>query len=174
MSINRLTLEIIRDYPIVGVGFGMQFYGDREILLKYNERVPVQYRQQPTMLSETPHNTYLDIAMRVGWVGFGLFIYIIAVFFKMAWQTALRGNTEITRTWGLLLAACMVSYLIQAFFADATFGPQAIMFYVLLALMTIVWKLNENDAGHRVVFAPGHDPDTVERNLQSREGRPRG
>jgi O-antigen ligase len=173
VSINRLTLEIIRDYPIVGVGFGMQIYNDREMLLKYNERVPEKYRQPPEHLSETPHNTYLDVAMRVGWVGFGLFIYIIAVFFKMAWQTSARGNSEFTRAGGFSLAACMVSYLIQAFFVDATFGPQAIMFYVILAIMTIVWTLNEKGAGHRVLPAPGHDYDSLEGNPPKQNGRRR-
>lgn len=167
VSINRLTLEIIRDYPIVGVGFGMQIYNDREMLLKYNERVPEKYRQTPERLSETPHNTYLDIAMRVGGVGFGLFLYIIAVFSRMAWQTAIRGKTEFTRCWGLFLAACMVSFLIQAFFADATFGPQAITFYIILALMTIVWKLNENVASQLVLF-PSTDGNVSEERV-SRE-----
>ena len=157
VSINRLTLEIIRDYPIMGVGFGMQIYSDRSLLLRYNERVPEKYRQAPDRLSETPHNTYLNIAMRVGWVGFGLFLYIIAVFFKMCWRTAVRGKTEFVRIWGLTLAACMVSYLIQAFFADATFGPQAIIFYVLLSLMTIVWTLNEKIIHSHIMPAPRND-----------------
>lgn len=145
VSINRLTLEIIRDHPIVGVGFGMQIYNDREMLQKYNERVPERYRQTPDRLSETPHNMYLDIAMRVGWVGFVLFLWILAVFSRMSWQTAVRGKTEFARIWGLILTACMVSYLIQAFFADATFGPQAIMFYLILALMVIVWEIGRKE-----------------------------
>lgn len=171
VSINRLSLEIIRDYPITGFGFGMQIYNNREMLLKYNERVPEKYRQTPERLSETPHNTYLDLAMRVGWVGFGLFLYIIAVFCKMAWQTAVRGKTEFTRKWGLLITACAVSYLIQAFFADATFGPQAIMFYVILALMTIVWRLNEEGSGHCVLPATGHGRDSRESDLPNPDGR---
>lgn len=145
VSINRLTLEIIRDHPIVGVGFGMQIYNDREMLLKYNERIPEKYRQTPDHLSETPHNMYLDIAMRVGWVGFGLFLWILAVFFKLSWRMALRGKSEFARIWGVTLTACMVSYLIQAFFADATFGPQAMMFYLILALMVIVWKIDKKE-----------------------------
>jgi O-antigen ligase len=173
VSINHLTLEIIRDYPIMGVGFGMQIYNDREMLLKYNERVPEKYRQPLEILTPTPHNLYLDIAMRVGWIGFGLFMCIVAVFFKMAWQTAVRGKSEFTRTWGLLLTACMVSYLIQAFFADAAFGPQAVTFYVILALMTIVWKVNEKGAGHRVLPAPGHDHDSLERDLPNQDDRRR-
>jgi len=140
VSMNKLTMEIIKDHPVMGVGFGMQFYQDREMLLKYNERVLEKYRQEPGSIVPSPHNTYLDIAMRTGWVGFCLFLYVIAVFFKMAWQTAVRGANDFARTWGLLLAACMVSYLAQAFFADATFGPQAIIFYIILALMTIVWR----------------------------------
>jgi len=159
VSINQLTLEIIKDHPIVGVGFGMQIYQDREMLLKYNKRVPERYRQESP--NPSPHNTFLDIAMRTGWVGFCLFLYMIAVFFKMAWQMAVRGATDFARTWGLLLAACMVSYLVQAFFADATFGPQAITFYLILALMTIVWKktLQENGAAPIPITGTGETPE---------------
>jgi putative inorganic carbon (HCO3(-)) transporter len=162
ISMNKLTMEIIKDHPVVGVGFGMQFYQDREMLLKYNERVPEKYRQPPENIVPSPHNTYLDIAMRTGWVGFCLFLYVIAVFFKMAWQTAVRGATDFARTWVLLLAACMVSYLAQAFFADATFGPQAITFYIILALMTIVWKrtLQKNGATPTPVTGAGETPET--------------
>ena len=154
----------------MGVGFGMQTYSDPAMLLKYNERVPKKYRQPLEILTPSPHNLYLDIAMRVGWIGFGLFMCIAAMFFKMAWQTAVRGKSEFTRTWGLLLTACMVSYLIQAFFADAAFGPQAIMFYVILALMTIVWRVDEEGAGHRVRPAPGHDHDSLEGDPPNPDG----
>jgi O-antigen ligase len=143
ICINQLSLAVIQDHPIIGIGFGMQTYSDRALLLKYNERVPERYRQPLERLTPCPHNLYLDIAMRVGWVGFSLFMYILAMFFRLAWQTSIRGKTEFTKAWGRLLTACMVSYLIQAFFADAAFGPQAIIFYVILALMTIVWRLNE-------------------------------
>lgn len=171
VSINRLTLEIIRDHPVAGVGFGMQFYQDMEMLLKYNERVPSKYRQELEKITQSPHNTYLDIAMRVGWVGFAFYLFLIAVFFRLAWQTAVRGITEITRTWGLLITACMVSYLMQAFFADATFGPQAIMFYVILALMTIVWRLNEEASGHFVLLEKGQSRDSRECDLSNPDGR---
>lgn len=150
VSINRLSLEIISDHPIIGIGFGMQTYADRTLLLTYNEKVPERYRQPLDTLTPCPHNLYLDIAVRVGWVGLGLFFFILAVFFRMAWQTAVQGKTNFIKTWGQLLAGCMLSYLIQAFFADAAFGPQAIMFYTVLALMTILWTLDDKGAGQRL------------------------
>ena len=173
VSINRLTLEIIRDHPIVGVGFGMQIYSDREMLLKYNERVSRKVSPDTRAILRNPHNTYLDIAMRVGWVGFGLFLYIIAVFFRMAWQTAIRGKPNSPGHGDCFWPPAWFPYLIQAFFADATFGPQAIMFYVILALMTIVWRLNEEGAGHRVIPASGHDYDSLEGNPPNQDGRRR-
>ena len=47
-KMNRLTLEVIKEYPITGVGFGMQIYGNKDLvpLEKYNSKLPPEYQQQ--------------------------------------------------------------------------------------------------------------------------------
>ena len=81
MGINYQTFEIIKDYPITGIGFGMETYGTTVDLKAYYEKVPKKFREN--IIYNDPHNMYFDIAVRLGIVGFVLFLNIILVFFKM-------------------------------------------------------------------------------------------
>ena len=38
IAMNRLTCEIIKDYPIAGIGFGMMIYANPEFLDSYEAR----------------------------------------------------------------------------------------------------------------------------------------
>ena len=44
VGINYNTFEVIKDYPIMGIGFGMQTFGKDLDLEKYHERIPEKYR----------------------------------------------------------------------------------------------------------------------------------
>jgi hypothetical protein len=41
VKINRLTMELIKAHPIAGIGFGMQIYGNPNLvdLEKYNKKL---------------------------------------------------------------------------------------------------------------------------------------
>ncbi len=140
IKMNRLTLEVIKDYPIAGVGFGMQIYGNKNVLdlEKLNKQLPPQYQQK--IIITSPHNTILDIAVRTGIVGLVLFLYMLLTAIRMLWQT-LRRTNQYFRSWAICLFACFISFLIPALFADTTFGPRAITFYAILAMITILWNL---------------------------------
>lgn len=136
-----LYIEVIRDHPIMGIGFGMQTYSDKRLLLEqYNSRVPDAYRQEPPIVS--PHNTLVDIATRVGVVGLALFFWMIAAFLRMVCQIARHGRSFFLRDWGLCLLAAFIAFFIQAVFHDATYGAQVIVQYLILAMGTILWRLN--------------------------------
>ncbi len=136
-----LYVEVIRDHPIIGIGFGMQTYTDERLLLeKYNSRVPNIYRQEPPIVS--PHNIVVDIATRVGLVGLALFFWIFIAFVRMSFEMILSGKNHIIKDWGLCLLAALIAFSIQAIFHDATYGVQVIVQYLIFAMMTILWRLN--------------------------------
>jgi hypothetical protein len=41
--------------------------------------------------------------------------------------------------------------MIPALFADTTFGPMAIIFYTMLAMITILWNLVQKDKNEHAV-----------------------
>jgi O-antigen ligase len=142
IGINLTTLEIIKDYPIIGIGFGMRTYGYSKIfdLAKYNERIPDRYRQ-PHLVG-SPHNSLADIAVRTGLVGLTLFLYVYFVFVRLGWHIIRYGKDAFIKNWGMCFMAAFVSVFIQGLFADGMFGPQAIVLYTIFAMMTILWQIN--------------------------------
>jgi O-antigen ligase len=142
VNINRLTLEVIKDHPIAGIGFGMEIYGNKNVLdlEKLNKQLPPEYQQSGGVVT-SPHNTIFDIAVRTGVVGLALFLYILITSLWMLWRTLKLKKDEYFRSWAICLLACFVSYMIPALFADASFGPAAVVFYTMLAMITILWNL---------------------------------
>jgi putative inorganic carbon (HCO3(-)) transporter len=132
--------EIIKDHPITGIGFGMQTYFDENLLNNCNERVPVEYRQDIPL--KAPHNLVVDIAVRVGIVGLLLFFYIVFVFGRMSWQIIKSEKDDFIGHWGSCFVAAFVAVFIQGLFENTMSGPPAIIFYTIMAMITILWHLN--------------------------------
>jgi len=143
VKINRLTIEIIKDHPITGIGFGMQIYGNKNVLdlEKLNKQLPQEYQQNRSFIA-SPHNTILDIVVRTGTVGLILFLYIIITSLWMLWETLKLKRGEYFKAWAICLLACFVSYMISALFSDTTYGTKAVIFYTLLAMITILWNIS--------------------------------
>jgi O-antigen ligase len=132
--------EIIKDHPITGIGFGMQTYFDENLLNNCNERVPIEYRQDIPL--KAPHNLVVDIAVRVGIVGLLLFFYIVFVFGRMSWQIIKSGKDDFISHWGSCFVAAFVAVFIQGWLENTMSGPPAIIFYTIMAMITILWRLN--------------------------------
>ena len=145
-KMNHLTIEVIKDHPIAGIGFGMQIFGNKNLvpLEKYNSKLPREYQQDGVIIA-SPHNTILDIAVRTGIVGLVLFSYILITSLWMLWKTLKLKKEEYFKSWAICLFACFVSFMIPALFADTTFGPRVITFYTILAMITILWNIAGQD-----------------------------
>jgi O-antigen ligase len=140
-KINHLTIEIIKAYPVTGIGFGMQIYGNEAI--KFNSQLPEAFRQETILPS--PHNTILDITVRTGFIGLALFLNILLSSLFILWKTLKLTKNEYFRSWAICLFACFMSFLIAGLFADTTFGARAVVFYTILAMTTILWNLTQQE-----------------------------
>ena len=69
LDINRTTFEIIKDFAIIGIGFGIETYKNAKYinLKEYNKRVLEKYRQSSAF--NDPHSISLSIAVRTGLLG---------------------------------------------------------------------------------------------------------
>ena len=141
IGITYLFFEMFKDHPLAGVGFGMQTYDDPALLNKYNQRVPLQFRQDPPV--RIPHNLFTDVAVRVGGVGLAFFLFLLGRFMKTGWILVNQGRDEFIRKWSLSLMGAFFAFLINAMAMDATFGVQAVVFYSLLAMMTVLWRIQK-------------------------------
>jgi len=144
VQIYRLTYEVIKDHPVVGVGFGMEIFSNKDLvpLEDYNRKLPPPYRQQGVIIN-SPHNLFLDVAVRTGVVGLILFMVILFAGIGMLWIIFKRNKKdEYFRSWVIYLSAGFISFLMQSLFADSTFGPRVVLFYTALAMITILWNLS--------------------------------
>ena len=149
VQMNILTMEIIKTYPITGLGFGMQIYGNKNLvnLKKFDEKLPKKYQGGVGgMFIGSPHNTLLDIAVRTGIIGLILFISILLTALWMIWKTWRSAKSEYFTSWIVCAFAAFSSFMIAALFSDTTFGPQAIVFYTILAMITILWNINNEQS----------------------------
>jgi len=141
ISINLRTLEIIKDYPVTGIGFGMQTYGNKNFidLKKYDSRILPQYQHAEPIAA--PHNSFADIAVRTGLIGLSLFCWVYFIFVRLGWNLIRFGKDDFIRDWGICIIAAFISVVIQGLFADGMFGPQAIVLYTVIAIMDILWQI---------------------------------
>lgn len=143
IGIAYIALEVIKDHPFTGVGFGMQTYGKLD-LEGYNNKLPEKKRNRE--LVADPHNIVLDIAVRLGLPGLVFFMYIIFVFLKMNWFMIKNGRSEFIQDWGRCLAAAFVAVFGIGLFQPIFSHMPEVVICIILSMTTILWKLNESHA----------------------------
>ena len=144
LDVNYITYEIIKDYPIIGIGFGGQTYGQDIDLKAYQKRVPNKFKA--TRILNDPHNMLFSVAVRTGIVGLALFLYIIYIFLKICWKTIRYGKDDIIKNWGLSITSAFVAYFIIGLFEPTFSHMQQVVLYTIFSMITILWRLNQGDA----------------------------
>ena len=140
VGINYHTYEIIKDYPIIGIGFGMETFKNALDLDAYYKKVPAKFREN--YIYDDPHNMFFDIAVRLGVVGLVLFFYIIFVFFKTCWKIIKYGKDDFAKNWGRCLATAFFSLLCIGFFHPVFSHVPETILCAMFSMLTIVWRYN--------------------------------
>jgi O-antigen ligase len=135
-------IPIIKDHPVTGIGFGMQTYR-KEIINPDYEIIP-SYKEV-----FAPHNTFVDVAVRCGVPGLMFFLCILFAFARTGIGVIQNSHDPFIKGWALCLMAVFASYLIQGLFSDMLLGIQVKYFFIIFALMAILWKWH---AEHRATL----------------------
>ncbi len=135
-------IEVVKDFPLQGIGFGLQSYADEAFMKVYHERVDPNRRT--AFIYAAPHNFVVDILVRLGIIGLALYLYLLYRAFGMIIVIIKDNRNDERRGWGFIFFAALVAFLIQGMFENVHSGPPAIVFYVQLAMITILWKEEEN------------------------------
>ena len=138
-------VEMIKEHPITGIGFGMQTYEDDALLKKYNDQVPAAYRGN--LLIRAPHNLFIDVAVRTGWVGLGLFLMIMISFLRMGWALMKKQQDSFISDWERCCVSSFMALLIQGMLENILSGPPAVILYVIFALATILQRMTQTPTG---------------------------
>ena len=142
IKIYHLFWEVSKDHPLTGIGFGQQTYTNPHLLDlgKYNQALPLQYQMKPDYIYNSPHNTYLDIAVRTGIIGLIFFLSILVTAALMLWQIWKKTRSEYYRSWAVCLLASLASIVVQTMFMDL-YDHTSVSFFTILAMITILWNL---------------------------------
>jgi O-antigen ligase len=135
------TLEVVKDYPMIGIGFGNETYGEKIDLHMYNNRAPKKYQQSDHLIIKAPHNMLLNILVRTGIVGLVLFLSILSVFAGMCWRCARNGADDFVRKWGLCIGSALLAFLVIGMFEQMFHHVAEMLLYTILAMGTIVWRI---------------------------------
>ena len=146
LDIHYTTFEIIKDYPILGIGFGMEtFRNEKAVRLdQYNERVPQKYRQ--AHIHNDPHSSLFSIAVRTGLVGFGLFLYILFTSLRMILDCIMRSENDFISRWGRTVASAFIAIFFIGIFEPFFSHVPEVVFYTILAMATIIWNIHRGEA----------------------------
>lgn len=144
LAIYYTTIEIAKDYPIAGVGFGMEIFEER-LWKEYNPKVPTKWQRKDP--ASSPHSFFFSILIRLGIVGIIIFCFLIFRAFLMS-RVLLGCERRTIRVWGSYLLASFVGMLIAGLFGSILHGAAAYNFYIVLGMMTVLWRLAGQSQKH--------------------------
>ena len=144
IRMNLISLEIIKDYPIIGTGFDAQPYGNILDLKMYNKRIPAAFKAWHVRVDD-PHNLLLGLTVRLGIVGFVLFLYILFVFCRMCWKVIRYEKDDFIRGWGLCVSSLMMMFFVSGFFETHCGHMTEVVFCTIFAMITILWRLDTEE-----------------------------
>jgi O-antigen ligase len=138
-----IIFEIVKRYPIIGIGFGMETYGTDLDLEAYEKKLPPEIKSIPAPILNDPHSMLCSVAVRLGLVGLVLFLYIIFVFGKMSVKCIKEGKDTFIKSWGRCIGSAFVGFFIIGIFEPSSGHMQEIVFFTIFSMITILWRLNE-------------------------------
>lgn len=128
-----ITLDIIRDNWMTGVGFG--YIPFRETFIKYIRTMNVYHA----------HNMYLETLAEMGIGGFLVFIAFIFIIYKYAIITLMKNNDRYLKIMTAGLLAGLSSVLFHGLFENILYLPRIIVtFWVLISFILVAVKLSKN------------------------------
>lgn len=141
IKMGLIAWEVVQDYPLTGIGFGMRTFGDNLDLLSYNARLPEKFQGQEIV--PDPHNMYTDIAVRTGIPGLLFFFWLIVVFFRMVGALRKNGATGDLAMWSTAVFASGLSFFLVGFFEPVFSHYPESLLCLIFAMGTILWRLHQ-------------------------------
>lgn len=134
-SLIKDTLNIIRDFPLWGIGFGAL----GEIFQKY-------ISLQGSAFSFT-HNEPLQLMVETGLLGFSLMIVFLAGYFKNILHLLFKRSNPYVIYLSLGCLVGIISILLHSFFDFVFHIPaNAVLFVIILALINRILRIQQNNA----------------------------
>nr|WP_272879081.1 O-antigen ligase family protein [Clostridium sp. Cult2] len=128
----RITLDIIRDHWLVGVGFGH---------LPFKATFETYIRTMPTYHA---HNTYLETMAETGILGFIIFVIFLFVLFKYSIKKLVKGKDSYIKTMAIGVISGLAAVLAHGAVENILYIPRIITtFWILVALLLSLIRISD-------------------------------
>jgi len=131
-AIWHLYSLVVVDYPLTGIGFGMENY-TAELYQDYCKRLPEGTRYIGHSNYYT-HNIFLDLAVRTGIPGVLLFAGGMLFMFRSLLGSAQDAHGATDRKMALTIMACLLSIIVQGLMTDIFLIRHYYILYFLIGL----------------------------------------
>jgi O-antigen ligase len=147
-------VEVIKDHPVKGIGYAIDIFDNKNVYAneRYFNRIPKIYRKDRYIIF--PHNMFLSLGARTGLVGVGLYLYLLSAYFYMGIKASVRGVSIPSKVLARTMVAAMVAFLVGGMFEPVFIHQLDMIFFSLLAMNTVLWKVSFAGIGRRD-FGPG-------------------
>ncbi len=166
-----VSWRMFLDYPLLGVGFGrfpeakMPYLADRSLDLRLE-----------TIRNFAHHNTYLSILTETGLIGLLLYLALLALWVRSAFQVmrtrwvdpTVRDEQIPSSAFGLFVLAVLLLYAVQAMFHEVSYTPlDHALVFLLAGLLRQVHRRSGTPLrqvvqhGVQKPLKPKHDPVPV-------------
>ena len=151
ISLFLLSTEVVKDYPIMGIGFGINSMADHDLISPslYNPRIPESYRL-PDKHFNWPHNMFLNIAVRTGLVGLALYIAILVVCCTLLIQLIRRGRTTFIKNWANCLLAALAMFIVKGNLEPIFSTIPEIILFLIFSITAVLWRMNAVSNRHEL------------------------
>jgi len=121
------SIEIAKNYPIFGLGYGFQGFNSMKLddlkknsLTLYKKIIPDQLTKtiktknfKQAIRIGDPHNIFASVTIRTGIIGGGIFLFLLGVYGRNTWLIARDKYNEFHQFWGwtTLSASCGIIFI---------------------------------------------------------------
>jgi len=136
------SIEIIKDYPILGTGFSIDTFRNPEFIDKerYRSRIPEKYKKNPF---DRPHNMFLSMATRTGLVGMLLYAGWFAGSVFMCCRLILYGKDLFIQSLSRCCLALLTMFLANGVLQVMTTHFIDMVQFIIFSLLIVIWKINK-------------------------------
>ncbi|PKL92379.1 MAG: hypothetical protein CVV21_03450 [Candidatus Goldiibacteriota bacterium HGW-Goldbacteria-1] len=141
----KSALMMFRDNPILGKGLDTF-----QVMFPYY-RLPEYWRIEWNGTPEKTHNIFLQYLSTQGIAGFGMYMLLLAAFFKKAFNVVFGEKNTTRRYIAFGFFMMVIAYFIQGLF-NYTVVAYGFMFWIALAVILIMGGINSRTSWHPLAF----------------------
>ena len=138
------SIEVIKDYPVLGTGFSIDTFRNPEFINKETYRSRITQKYNRTRF-ERPHNMFLSMATRTGLVGMALYAGLFAVCIFLCCRLIVYGKDIFIQSLSRCCLALLTMFLANGVFQVMTTHFIDMIQFIIFALVTIIWKINKEN-----------------------------